>query len=61
MAKRGMGSPKFDKDRQREIAAKGGRAAHAMGLAHRWTPEEAKVAGRKGGLLSKRGPAKTAA
>jgi general stress protein YciG len=56
--KRGMGSPKFDKDRQREIAVLGGKAAHAKGVAHRWTKTTAKVAGRLGGLKSKRGRAK---
>lgn len=34
---------------QREIAASGGRAAHAMKRAHQWTPEEASRAGHKGG------------
>lgn len=36
-------------DLQRRIAASGGRAAHQLGLAHEWTPEEAIAAGRKGG------------
>lgn len=36
-------------ERQREIAAMGGKAAHARGTAHQFTPEEAVVAGRKGG------------
>jgi general stress protein YciG len=39
----------MDRARQREIAAKGGRAAHAKGTAHVWSPEEARAAGRKGG------------
>lgn len=59
-SKRGMGSPNYNKDRQREVASRGGRAAHAKGVAHRWTREEAKVAGRKGGLKSRRGQAKAA-
>lgn len=33
----------------RDLCAKGGRAAQASGRAHRWTAEEAAVAGRKGG------------
>jgi general stress protein YciG len=37
-------------ERRREIAALGGKAAHAKGVAHQYTPAEAKVAGRKGGL-----------
>lgn len=36
----------------REIARKGGVAAHAVGAAHEYTVEEAIVAGRKGGLAS---------
>lgn len=36
-------------EKQREIASKGGLAAHAKGTAHQFTPEEAKAAGRKGG------------
>jgi uncharacterized protein len=42
-------------ERQREIASKGGRAAHAKGTAHEWTPEEARTAGRKGGQVSRGG------
>ncbi len=38
-------------ERRREVAASGGRAAHAKGTAHRWTEEEAREAGRKGGWL----------
>lgn len=34
---------------QREIASKGGRAAHEKGAAHEFTSEEARIAGRKGG------------
>jgi uncharacterized protein len=39
----------MDRDKQREIASKGGRAAHRKGTAHRFTAEEARSAGRKGG------------
>ncbi|HEY4489253.1 MAG TPA: KGG domain-containing protein [Candidatus Paceibacterota bacterium] len=39
----------MDPNQQREIAAKGGRAAHEKGTAHQFTPEEAREAGRKGG------------
>ncbi|HTU90819.1 MAG TPA: KGG domain-containing protein [Gemmataceae bacterium] len=45
--KRGFAS--MDATRQREIARKGGRAAHEKGTAHEFTPEEAREAGRKGG------------
>jgi general stress protein YciG len=39
----------MDPQKQREIASKGGKAAHAKGTAHEFTPEEARAAGRKGG------------
>lgn len=42
-------------EKQREIASKGGRAAHAKGTAHEWTPDEARHAGRKGGQISRGG------
>jgi uncharacterized protein len=42
----------MDPKKQREIASKGGKAAHAKGTAHEWTKEEAREAGRKGGMLS---------
>ena len=42
-------------ERQREIASKGGRAAHEKGTAHEWTAEEARRAGRKGGQVSRGG------
>jgi general stress protein YciG len=50
---RGFGSMSADK--QREIASKGGRAAHLKGTAHQWTSEEARAAGRKGGQISRGG------
>ncbi|MCU1205627.1 general stress protein [Stenotrophomonas maltophilia] len=43
------GFASMDQDKQRVIAAKGGRAAHASGNAHEFSPAEARVAGRKGG------------
>jgi len=36
-------------EKQRTIASKGGRAAHAKGTAHEWSSDEARAAGRKGG------------
>ena len=42
----------MDRAKQREIASKGGKAAHQKGTAHEWTSEEARDAGRKGGLAS---------
>src|SRR3954453_6092302 len=46
-SKRGFAS--MDSSKQREIASKGGRAAHAKGTAHEFTSDEARLAGRKGG------------
>jgi len=43
----------MSRDRQREIASLGGRAAHQKGTAHRWTTEEARAAGRIGGHRSR--------
>lgn len=40
-------------ERRREIASAGGRAAHEQGTAHRWTREEAREAGRKGGAAKR--------
>jgi general stress protein YciG len=45
--KRGFAA--MDPEKQRLIASKGGKAAHAKGTAHQFTPEEARAAGRKGG------------
>lgn len=52
MAKEDRGFASMDPDKQREIARKGGRAAHEKGTAHEWTSDEARNAGRKGGLVS---------
>jgi general stress protein YciG len=53
MSTKDRGFASMDPARQREIASKGGRAAHEQGRAHQWTPEEAREAGRKGGVASK--------
>ena len=45
-------------DKQREIASKGGRAAHQKGTAHEWSSDEAREAGRKGGMASRGGRGK---
>jgi len=50
--KRGFAS--MDPERQREIASRGGKAAHEKGTAHEFTSEEAKEAGRKGGKAAHR-------
>ena len=44
----------MDRGKQRDIASKGGKAAHEKGTAHEWTSEEAREAGRKGGMASHR-------
>ncbi|MDP9249071.1 MAG: KGG domain-containing protein [bacterium] len=49
-SKRGFAA--MDEEKQREIASKGGKAAHASGNAHEFDSEEARAAGRKGGLAS---------
>ena len=52
MAKEDRGFASMDRAKQREIASKGGKAAHQKGTAHEWTSEEAREAGRKGGMAS---------
>ncbi len=54
MAKEDRGFASMDRVKQREIASKGGKAAHQKGTAHEWTSEEAREAGRKGGMASHR-------
>jgi len=49
---RRRGFAAMSRDRLREIASLGGRKAHQKGTAHRWTTEEARAAGRKGGHVS---------
>jgi uncharacterized protein len=51
---RGRGFASMSSEKKREIASKGGKAAHALGTAHKWTSEEAQAAGRKGGSISRR-------
>jgi general stress protein YciG len=52
VAKEDRGFASMDRAKQREIASKGGKAAHQKGTAHEWTSEEARDAGRKGGIAS---------
>mgnify|MGYP001582550149 FL=1 len=56
--RRGLASMPLEK--QREIASKGGKAAHKKGTAHEWTREEARKAGKLGGKVSRGGRGKTA-
>lgn len=48
--KGGRGFAGMDEEKQREIASKGGKAAHQKGTAHEFDSESAREAGRKGGL-----------
>ena len=59
--KSNRGFASMSPERQREIASKGGRAAHEKGTAHEWTPDEARRAGRKGGETVSRDRAHMAA
>lgn len=45
------GFASLDPERRREIASKGGKTG-----GHRWTAEEASMAGKKGGRISRRRP-----
>jgi len=54
VAKEDRGFASMDRSKQREIASKGGKAAHQKGTAHEWTSDEAREAGRKGGMASHR-------
>ncbi|HMF99181.1 MAG TPA: KGG domain-containing protein [Vicinamibacterales bacterium] len=49
MSQKQRGFASMDQESRREVARKGGRAAHQRGTAHEWTAEEAREAGRKGG------------
>jgi general stress protein YciG len=50
--RRGFAS--MDADLRRAICSKGGKRAHQLGVAHQYTSEEAREAGRKGGAASHR-------
>ncbi len=51
-ARRGFAAMSAEK--QKEIASLGGKAAHAKGTAHEFSPEEARAAGQKGGIAAQR-------
>lgn len=52
MGTKDRGFASMNKEQQRRIASLGGRAAQKNGTAHQWNTEEARAAGRKGGLAS---------
>jgi uncharacterized protein len=58
-SRRGFAS--MDPERQKEIASRGGKAAHEKGTAHEWSSDEARHAGRKGGVTVSRDRAHMAA
>ena len=53
-SRRGFAS--MDPEQQRRIASEGGKASHESGRGHRWTSEEARMAGRKGGQARRSAP-----
>lgn len=55
MKKKKQGFASLSKERRKEIASQGGKAAHALGRAHEFTPEEARAAGQKGARIGKKG------
>jgi uncharacterized protein len=57
MEKQNKGFRLLTPEARKAIASKGGKAAHLQGKAHEWTPEQAREAGRKGGLAGKKQPA----
>lgn len=59
VADRGFAS--MSPERRREIASQGGKAVHEKGTGHQWTVEEAREAGRRGGIASRGGRGKTVA
>jgi uncharacterized protein len=54
MSIKDRGFASMSPEKRRAIASKGGKSAHARGLAHQFTPEEASAAGKKGGAKSSR-------
>ena len=48
---RGRGFAGMDRERQRQISSQGGKAAHQKGTAHEFDSNEAREAGRKGGMV----------
>ena len=53
-AKSRRGFAAMSPETQRRIASEGGKASHASGRGHRFSADEARDAGRKGGLVSRR-------
>jgi general stress protein YciG len=49
VAPRKQGFAAMGPEKRKEVARRGGQTAHRLGKAHRFTPEEAREAGKKGG------------
>jgi general stress protein YciG len=60
-AKKKRGFASMDPNQVRELARRGGVAAHQAGTAHEFNSEEARAAGRKGGLAAHAGDKKNLA
>jgi uncharacterized protein len=56
--KKRRGFATMDPNQVRELARRGGVAAHRAGTAHEFSTEEARAAGRKGGLAAHSGEKK---
>jgi len=52
-AKRPRGFAAMSREKQRELASKGGKASHEQGTGHQWNSETARAAGKKGGEASR--------
>jgi general stress protein YciG len=50
--RKARGFAAMDRTLVSELAKRGGKAAHRAGTAHQFTSEEARVAGRKGGMAT---------
>ena len=49
-ARKPRGFAAMDPEKVRSIASKGGKAAHVQGTAHQFSSDEAREAGKKGGV-----------
>lgn len=56
--KQRRGFAAMDPEKRRLICSMGGKRAHELGVAHEYTSEEARAAGRKGGMISRGGRGK---
>lgn len=56
--KKKRGFAAMSPEKQRELASRGGKAAHRLGKGHKWTKDEAREAGKRGGAASRGGRGK---